>query len=130
MQLKQLSNDRVKQLENITERFENVMSGETYDKVRETVFLKNGLYSWFHKYGLEAGKLNSHVKKLTEIFGVKQNYYATYYVRYAVWGFEWQGNEFLFYKSTEGITIQILPEFPNEQFEQFFTELRDLLYSK
>jgi hypothetical protein len=126
MRLTQLTNDEVKKLEIETEQFVNLLTAKDYDEIRETFF---EVLCWYRHHNLIAGKLYDHVEILTKLFGVKPNYFVDYSHRNAVWGFEWEGNKFVFYKSIEGLSIQVLPDFPNIKFKQFFIELRNLLYS-
>jgi len=125
MILEQLSNERAKQLESNTNDL--IMHFEYLNK--ESMLLFHELFTWFIPYKLKAGELNSHVKKLTDIFQASPNYFVNYSNKNAVWAFKWNEEEFVFYKSVRGIAIQIPNSFSKDKLNNFVKELKQLLYS-
>jgi hypothetical protein len=59
--------------------------------------------------------MRKHWAKLSELFGCKPAYYVSYECYNAVWGFEWEGEKFIFYKDERGITLQVPETFRKDK---------------
>jgi len=76
--------------------------------------------SWYREHGLTTSSAQKKfIEKLTQLFGQKPNYYRIFEYKTAVWGFEWQGEKVLIYRSERGLSIQLLSNFTPSKIKPF-----------
>lgn len=122
----QLSNKRTKELEQSTTPIQNILQ---YDTPYMNELFK--IQGWYHHHGLTTShSQKEHVQKLSNLFGYKPNYYATYMYRYATWGFILQDVEFIFYRSKRGVSIQVNPQSSVTEVHDLLKELTNILHVK
>lgn len=86
------------------------------------------IQSWYGVNGLTTNMSQKEFFiKLTELLGYKPLYYKRYEYRTAVWGFEWENEKFILYRSERGLSIQVLQKFRKDKLENFLIELSMLL---
>lgn len=99
----------------------------------EAQTLWEDIQEWQSKHGLgEFEPQKNVIKKLTELFNVKQNYNVKYEHRNAVWCFQWmekdnEYNKFVIYQSVGGIQLKLHSDFNETMILPFLKELKLLL---
>jgi len=106
-----ISKARIKKLEVISTSYLNTISRD--NKYDDPMIIHN-----FHNWSDDAPSERANLKgifykglyeKVRYISNKRQAYYVNYSgLRNAVWGFKWNGNEYLVYYSNEGLTLQML----------------------
>ena len=87
------------------------------------------ILGWYHKNGLTTrDTFKRHVFILMNLLGIAPSYYATYEVRFAVWGFSFKKEDFIiYYNNKKGLIIQIKGNFDKTLIGELLTELSNLL---
>lgn len=123
MILKLLSKERTKELEELTIPIENLTG---YQKPYMSYLFR--IQQWYRENGLSTENTQRDmVSLLSHLLGYKPLYHKTYEYRNAVWGFEWDGEEFVLYKSKRGTSIQVHPKFRKDKLEPFLNDFMHLV---
>lgn len=86
------------------------------------------IQSWYRVHGLTTkNPQKDFFEKLSKIIGHKPVYYKQYEYRTGVWGFEWEDQKFILYRSEKGTQIEILKEFKKDKLEKFLIEFSNML---
>ncbi|MNO29216.1 hypothetical protein D3C76_191270 [compost metagenome] len=86
------------------------------------------IQSWYRSHGLTTNdKQKDIVDKLSNLIGYKPLYHARGEFYSAVWGFEWEGQRFILYRSARGTSIEIDRKFKKTKLEEFLVEFSKLV---
>jgi len=123
MNLTPLSKKRTEELETTTIPIETLTG---YQKPYLDHLFR--IQSWYHVHGLTTNHPQTDFfATLSALLQHKPQYYKRYEYKNAVWGFEWEREEFILYKSKKGTSIQIPKTFRTDKLEPFLQALSDLL---
>jgi len=114
MKFTPLEKSRAKELETITTSYLNVLSHD--DLLGVDPMLVHQFHNWADDSTTERANpdgiffkgLYEKARYISDKLGMKTSFWVTYYVKHAVWGFEYNGNEYLLYFSNEGLSLQML----------------------
>lgn len=86
------------------------------------------IQSWYRSHGLTTeNKQKDIVDKLSTLVGYKPLYHVRGEFYSAVWGFEWEGQKFVLYRSARGISIEVDEKFNKTKLEKFLVEFSKLV---
>lgn len=126
MELKKLSDNETKKLEDISIPIENVTQ---FREPYGTILMD--IQSWYHANGLTANDTHRNmINKLSSLLGCKPNYNRLFEFKTSIWGFEWKGEKFIICKSKRGTSILIEKKFRKDKIQNFLEELVEKLGSK
>lgn len=126
MELVKLTDNETKNLEDSSMPIENVTQ---FKEPYATILMD--IQSWYHANGLTANDTHRKmIDKLSSLLGFKPNYNRIFEYKTSIWGFEWEGEKFIIYKSKRGTSILIHRKFRKDKLQNFLEELVEQLGSK
>lgn len=123
MKLNILSKKETKELAKIVTPIENLTG---YQAPYFEYLMK--IQSWYRSHGLTTyDKQKDIVNKLSSLIGHNPLYHVRGEFYSAVWGFEWEGQKFVLYRSARGTSIEVDQKFRKAKLEAFLAEFSKLV---
>ncbi|MBD3261116.1 MAG: hypothetical protein GF334_05445 [Candidatus Altiarchaeales archaeon] len=113
-----------------TIRIENIKNkyvDRGYFKHMRTMKQHGRFVGWYHVHGVPAGVLREGVKKLTELLGFPPVKHQSFAEMNAIYAFMWRDQPVLLFKSSCGVTLQVLPTFKAQDLDAFYKDLLRVL---
>jgi hypothetical protein len=123
MKLKILSKKETEILELSTVPIESITG---YGKPYVDYYFK--INFWYNVYDIKTSDpQKKFVDKLSDLLDYKPLYSKNYEYRTAVWGFQWENEYFVMYRSQKGLQIQIKNDFNKNKLEEFLSGISSTL---